>query len=316
MSSRSVLGFLPLFSLLVVACGSSEPGPSTGTADTGTPSGDSAVTDTRPGTDAPREPCSEPPDERPAGSVCVKTVSGKVTDPSGAPVGKKLVSICGSICFFGETKDDGTFNAAVGQFIKVGNFAASVHGRASHASLYEKLPATGMGDVALPTTLILPPVPAMGTLIPTDSKRIVTATTPVTHGDLSLKFEAGTEMELDLEDVELVMSGKGGDHLRAVKVEEKDYPTFAKGKNLKLLYAATPFDAKFTKKVSVTINNTGGLAEGTAVEIVALGNEFLKEPFTAGVLEVVATGKVTGGKIVTDVGQGISTLTWIGARAK
>lgn len=312
MSSR--LAYLSF--VLLAACGSSDPGPAT-TADTGTAAGDTgAVADTNGTTDSTTEPCSEPPDERPAGSVCVKTVSGKVVDPSGAPVANKLVSVCGSICFFGETKADGTFSAAVGSFIKVSNFAASVHGRPTHASLYQKLPTGGMNDIALAETMVLPTVPATGTKIPTDTKRIVTATTPITHGDLSLTFQSGTEMELDLEDVELVEMGKGGDHLRAVPVAEKDYPGFLKTGGVKLLYAATPFDAKFTKKVSVSINSTGGLADGTAVEFVAIGNEFLKEPFTAGTLEVVATGKVSGGKIVTDAGQGISTLTWIGVRAK
>jgi hypothetical protein len=313
MSSRRVFAVLPL---LVAACSSTDP-PSSSAGDTGTGTVDTGgvVTDSITSTDTAKVPCSEPIEDRPAGSVCVKTVTGKVVDPTGAPVAGKLVSVCGSICFFGETGADGSFSATVGSFIKVSNFAASVHGRPTHASLYEKLPLSGMGDIALPATMVLPPMPATGTLIPTD-KRIVTATAPLTHGELSLTFQTGTEMELDLEDVELAMAGKGGDHLRAVKVAEKDYPAFVKGANVKLLYAATPFDAKFTKKVAVTINATGGIAEGTAVEIIALGNEFLKEPFTAGVVEVVATGKVSGGKIVTDVGQGISTLTWIGVRAK
>ncbi|MFO5197584.1 hypothetical protein RCL06_24630, partial [Salmonella enterica subsp. enterica serovar Typhimurium] len=79
----------------------------------------------------------------------------------------------------------------------------------------------------------------------------------------------------------------------------------------------SPFDMKYlNKKVAIEINGTGGLAEGTAVEFIALGNEFINEPFTAGKLEVVAVGKVTGGKIVTDAGEGLNTLTWIGVRAK
>ncbi len=312
MSSRRLLWLAPLF---VAACSSADP-PASSATDTGTAASDTGpVSDTAADTRPTKVPCSEPPDERPAGSVCVMTVTGKVVDPAGAPVAGKLVSVCGSICFFGETKADGTFSADVGSYIKVANFAASVHGRPTHASLYEKLPVSGMGDIALPATMILPTVPATGTLIPNE-KRIVTAAGPITHGDLTLTFQSGTEMELDLEDVELTMAGKGGDHLRAVKVEEKDYPAFVKGANVKLLYAATPFDAKFNKKVAVTINATGGLAEGTAVELIGLGNEFLKEPFTAGVVEVVATGKVTGGKIVTDAGQGLSTLTWVGVRAK
>ena len=314
MSSRRVrLSFLPFLAL--VGC-SSEPAPgSATTADTGVAVADTGSKgDTSGVVDSAKEPCSEPIEDRAPGSQCVKTVSGKVLDLTGAPVGGKLVSVCGSVCYFGETKADGTFNAKIGNYIKVSNFAASVHGRPEHASLYEKLPASMSEDIVLANTMIVPSVPAMGTKIPMDAKRLVAAATTVTHGDISLNFAAGTTVDLDLEDVELI--DKGGDNLRAVKLEAKDYPSFAKGSTVKLLYATTPFDARFDKKVGVTINATGGLAEGTVVEIVALGNEFLKEPFTAGTLQVVATGKVTGGKIVSDVGQGLSYLTWLGVRAK
>lgn len=309
MYSRSVLLLALSVSGFVAACGSDSNTPATTSTDAG---GDTKV-DPVGETGTPAEPCSEPAEERPVGSQCVKTVTGKVVDASGAPLpAKKLVSVCGQVCFFGETAADGTFVAKVGRYIKVSNFAASVHGRPDFVSLYEKLPAGTSDDIALPT-MVLPKVPADGAAIPMDSKDVVTDATMLSDGDLTLNIAAGTAVELDLEDVEL---GETGKLFRAVKIETKDYPTFAKGANVAMLYAATPFDAKFTKKVAVTFKAVGDLAEGTAVEIVALGNDFLREPFTAGKLEVVATGKVTGGRVVTDAGQGISTLTWLGVRAK
>jgi hypothetical protein len=313
MSSRSVLA-LPL--LFLFACSGSESGPSTSTSDTGTATGDTGSTggDTAV-MDSTIEPCSEDPSERPPGSQCVKTVTGKVVDPAGGtiPAGK-LISVCGSICFFGETNADGTFTAKVGKYIKVSNFAASVHGRPDHASLYEKLPATMTEDIALANTMFIPAMPATGTAIPIDKDRIVQTAQVVTHGDVTLSFPAGTTVDLDLEDVELWTDKKGGEHLRAVKVAEKDYPSFVKGSTVKALYAMTPFDAKFDKKVSVTIKNTG-MPDGP-VEIVALGNEFLKEPFTAGVLQVVGTGTAKSGTVTTDTGVGLSYLTWLGVRPK
>lgn len=310
MNWRSVLVFAVFGSM--VGCGSeSSNGTTTSDAgkDTGSKVDTGGVTDSGP----PPEPCSEPAEERPAGSQCVKTVTGKVVDATGAslPAGK-LISVCGQVCYFGETLADGTFKAQVGRFIKVSNFAASVHGRPDYVSLYEKLPAGTAEDIVLPT-LILPKMPATGAKLPLDAANVIGTATDLTNGEVTLNIAAKTEVELDLEDVSL---GEDGKLFRALKIETKDYPTFAKGANVVVLYSATPFDAKFSIKAGLTIANTGGLAEGTAVEIIGLGNDFLREPFSAGKLEVVGTGKVTGGKIVTDAGQGLTVLTWFGVRAK
>ncbi len=310
MSSRRV--FFLLSSLLCAAACSSDPSASTAAKDSGA-STDSGGSDAGQDTTA-AEPCSEP---GPAGSQCVKTITGKVVDETGAPVVDKLVSVCGKVCYFGKTTADGSFVTNVNQNIRVADFAAAVHGRPEYASLYEKLPASTSENIALPSTLTLPKLNPTGTKIPMDSARVVTSAVDVTDGEITLNFEANTELDLDLEDIALVTEGKPGDHLRTKIVPEAQYPTFAKGVNVKLLYAASPFDLKSTnKKVPLTINNTAGLAEGTAVEIIGLGSDFLAEPFTAGTLQVVATGKVTGGKIVTDAGEGLKVLTWIGVRPK
>ncbi len=314
MSSRSALFFLA--SCLSVAACSSEPAAGNNSKDSGTVVADGR-TDTKVDEDAPpAEPCLEP---GPAGSQCVKTITGKVVDDTGAPLDKKLVSVCGKICFFGETTADGTFVTKVGQNIKVADFAAAVHGRPDHASLYETVPVTTDENIALPQTLVLPKLNPTGMKIPMDSKRVVTAAVAVTDGDITLNFEANTELDLDIEDIGLVSEGKPGDHLRIVKIADANYPTFAKGANIKVLYALAPFDLKFlNKKVPVTIKGNAGLAPNTVVEFVGLGNEFIAEPFTAGKLEVVATGKVSadGMTIVTDAGEGLKTLTWLGVRAK
>jgi len=319
--------FFLLSTLISLAACSSEPAANNGSPkDSGTP--ETATTDS--GKADTAKPCGEdvevpaacedPPDGRPVGSQCVRAVTGKVVDTAGAPLGCKLVSVCGKVCFFGETRADGTFTAKIGTWVKVADFAASVHGRPDHASLYEKLPVTTEEVIALPGTLVLPILKASGTKIPitkVGTKRLVTAATDIKDGDITLKFAADTEVELDLEDMAMVDEGKPGDHLRTVKVEEAQYPTFVKGANVKVLYAASPFDMKYlNKKVPLVINGTAGLADGTVVEIIGLGNEFINEPFTAGKLEVVALGKVTGGQIVTDPGEGLKTLTWIGVRAK
>jgi hypothetical protein len=327
MSSRRA--FILIAALVsVAACSSESNNNNNSTKDTGTSGGDTGVKDTATEDTAPKvcgeaevpAMCETPMGGAPAGSQCVRAVTGNVKDTAGAPVGCKLVSICGKECYFGETRDDGTFTGKIGTFIKVADFAASVHGRPHHASLYEKVP-TGTADlIALPTTLVLPMFNMTGTKIPivkVGTKRLVQTAIDITDGDVTLKFAADTEVELDLDDMAMVDEGLPGDHLRTVKVAPAQYPTFAKDANIKVLYAASPFDMKYiNKKVPLEIKDTGGIAEGTAVEIIALGNEFLEEPFTAGKLQVVANGKITGGKVVTDAGEGLSYLTWIGVRPK
>jgi hypothetical protein len=264
--------------------------------------------------DAPRDtaaapPCSDPSDDPAA--QCVETVSGKAVDTSGAPLVGKVVSICGSVCYYAQTKGDGAFVAKVGNFINVANFAAYVHGRPDYVGLFEKLPLGPTRNIVIAAPMVLPIPPASGARIPIDATtRTVKAAASIASGDVTLTFEAGTDVELDLEDIELK---EKGEELRVVKVDAKDTPTFAKGATL--LYGAMPFDAKFSKKVGVTIATDGGLAEGTAVEIFALGSDFVKLR-TAGRAVVLAAGKVVGGKIQTDPGEGITLLTWIGVRPK
>ncbi len=60
-------------------------------------------------------PCSEP-SEDPA-AQCVETVTGKAIDTTGAPVVGKVVSICGTICYYAQTGADGTYLAKVGSII-------------------------------------------------------------------------------------------------------------------------------------------------------------------------------------------------------
>lgn len=321
MHSRSVFLFALGLSLGIVACSSDGGGNNTTGTDAGTDTGTSKTDTGGTGDTAPAAPCSEDPSERPAGSQCVKTVTGKAVDTTGAPLpAGKIVSVCGQVCYFGATEAGGVFTTQIGKFIKVSDFAASVHGRADsstptvggYASLYEKLPVSTDENIALPT-LVLPKLAAATAKFNLNDKGVVVAATDLVNGEITLKIPAGTEVELDLEDVGL---GEEGKSFRAIKLESKDYPSFVKGAGVVALYAATPFDARFKAKVGVSIDNTAGLADGTVVEFIVLGNDFTKAPFTAGKLQVAATGKVTGGKIVTDAGQGLDYLTWVGVRPK
>jgi hypothetical protein len=310
MSSR-ILSLLFVGSLL--ACSSS--GGDATTTDTGTTADGAidtgAAVDTGMSEDTGDGPCMEPIDEQPEGSQCVKLVSGKVLDTTGAPVKGKTTSVCGSTCYYGKTGSDGTFTVPVNSHIVLADVAASVHGRPDFASLLIKLP-TGSGENFTLPDMIVPALPATGNKIPIDdASGKILAATKVVGGDVTLSFEAGTKADLDLEDVADTVTGN---QLRIAKVETKDFPPFAKDAGVTVLYAANPFDSKYDKKVGVEIANTG-MADGP-VEFVILGEEYLAMPTTAGLPLVVATGTVSGGTAKTDAGQGLNILTWIGVRPK
>lgn len=305
MSTSRLVAFSVAFAFGCVGCGSPETPAVSAVTDSGA---DSRVDSGRDTAAAP--PCSDPSDDPAA--QCVETVSGKALDTSGAPIAKKVVSVCGSVCYYGQTTDDGTFVAKVGNFINVANFAAYVHGRPGYVGLFEKLPLGSTRNIVLPAPMVLPVPPATGPRLPIDAATRMVKPGAVTGGDVTLTFAEGTEVELDLEDIELAAKGE---ELRVVKFDAKEPPAFARGQGAVLLYGAMPFDAKFKKKVGVTIASDGGLAEGTAVELFVLGSDFVKLR-TAGKAMSQATGKVVGGKIQTDPGEGITLLTWIGVRAK
>ncbi len=308
MSSRWLLA-LALGAASAVAACSSDPSSPAGTVDAGSTPSDAA-------SDTPEDTlptaCFEPEEGKPEGTQCVLSVKGTVVDTSGKPLAGLPISVCGRICFYSTTGEDGVFVAGVGEYVDWTIFAANVHGRPSYAGLYEVLPAPVDQAITLGAPLVLPALPEAGSPIPLVDGRNVESAVDVTSGDVTLKFAAGTEVELDPED----FIDEKGNLLKVAKVDPAYYPTFAKDAGLAVLYAAAPYDSSYTKKVGLEIAAPEGLADGDAVEIVAVGKEFVKSPFTAGKLEVVATGKVAGGKVVTDEGEGLSYLTWIGVRKK
>jgi hypothetical protein len=289
--------------LCVAACSSEKASPAAA-ADVGVEVGDVGAESI--------EACSTP-SEIP-GAECVLSVAGKVVDTTGAPVVGKTVSVCGTTCFFGKTDQTGAYDTFVGSLIRVADYAVVVHGGPEVASMYVKLPSAEDRRIAFEAPLVLPRMPATGPRLPFDDQWMIDAAGSVTVGpenEVTLAFEAGTKVELDIEDVAL---GEKGEQVRFVKVDPKDYPPFAKEAGLSLLYAATPFGSTYSKKLTVTIDKTG-LPDGE-VELVAVGKEFVQLPATAGTPQVVAKGKVAGGKLATDPGEGLSYLTWLGARAK
>ena len=268
------------------------------------------------------EDCSEPVEDRPALSTCVRHVTGRAVDVAGKPLAALVISICGGVCYFSKTAADGSFDAHVGRFIDHARFSVLIHGRPKYASLFNELPAPTGDRITLDAAIVVPQYDALGTVLPADGSPAGSATA----GAVTVSWPAGTEFELDIEDVADKESGrtlKSGRWADLTKV-----PAFATGQNLLSLYALAPFGMKTcTKrpcastnlvKLSVTLANETGLPAGTAVELVVLQTDLFSVPNTAGKAKVAATGKVSadGKTITTDAGQGLSTLTWVGVRKK
>ena len=119
-----------------------------------------------------------------------------------------------------------------------------------------------------------------------------------------------------------------GHQFRVTKVPVADAPPFAKDSKVLALFALSPYSSKIIdgptpggkpRKAAVSVVNPDvtKLPAGSAVEFIAVGDRLLGDPFTGGLLLVVAKGKVSsdGTKIDTDAGEGLSVLTWLGVRA-
>ncbi|GAC1353632.1 MAG: hypothetical protein NVSMB47_06420 [Polyangiales bacterium] len=333
--ARSFLSTNTLAALAVLTFGAAS---ACSSSSTGLAPGGSADTGTTPGTDtgpsstdvgAPVDDgavadCSELPADRPAGSTCLRHATGKVVDEAGKPVPNLSVTVCGRVCYFGHTGDDGAFDVHVGHYIVVDRFNAVVHGVIDHASSDRPLPAVGAdGTVVFDRPVPAPTFDKIGTALPDPG---VGGT--VSAGEVTLVIPAGTELGLDPDVIE---AGAAGRTFRSYRWKDSTLPTFATGSNVAALWALGPFDTQSCKKVpcngvvdtikmgvSVANPSAATLPAGTAVEFVSLAVDLFSKPFNAGQMVVVATGKVSadGKSIDSDAGQGIATLSWLGVRKK
>ena len=323
--SSPALIALSTLAFAAFGCSSSSSGNNAGGTDTGGVQADTGTGGADTGGDETptEEDCSEAVEDRPPLSACVRHVTGSAVDPSGKPLADLVISVCGGVCYFSKTGADGTFDAHIGRFINHTQFSVLIHGRPKYASLYDTLPAPKSGDlITITTPIVVPLYDAIGKALPDDGSPAGSDTA----GPVTVSWPAGTEFELDVEDVADTTTGR---MLKSAKwADLTKVPTFATGKSLLALYGLAPFDMKVCTtrpcddtnlvKLSITLANETGLPAGTAVELVVLDTNLFGIPFTAGTGKVAATGTVSadGKTITTDAGQGLTSLTWIGVRKK
>ena len=68
-----------------------------------------------------------------ASSVCLREVTGRVVDEAGAPISALLTSVCGPICYNGETDATGAFKVELGVHLELRDYSVTPHGRPNRA---------------------------------------------------------------------------------------------------------------------------------------------------------------------------------------
>lgn len=274
------------------------------------------------GEDGGKQPCSMDPATFPQGSTCVLEARGRVIDGSGAPRPKLRTSVCGPVCYFGETGDDGRFVVTMGDYIPPSEYSALPHGRPHLTSFYYALPAAAQGSVDLGDLLVLS-LPTSGPALIVKQDGAGAPAQTVTSGDVTLEVAEGVAVRIDVEDVILDAEGR---MFRSLSIPAQHRDTFADpALGIVLLYALTPFEATFQDAATAALSsarlsfaNSANFAPNAAIEVLALGSYLYADWVKPGSFEPVATAKVSadGTRIDLDVGAGLPYLTWVGLRPK
>lgn len=252
-------------------------------------------------------------DVAPAGAACVRAVEGAVVSDGAQPLERGFVTVCGSACFIGELTPQGRFVVAAGEVVPVPLYSVLVHGRPAHASAYWPMPAPDSdGIVRFSSPLSVPRYTAQGAELP--ENRMIASELSTTAGPLTLVFSAGSTIEYDFEDFELMALGRT---VRVAEVPLDRAPPFAReGSLVGPVFALGPFALTSSAPIAVTVANRANFPANSAVELVAMGKEIVSEAPDAGRAVPVARATVSadGAFIRTDPGQGLRWLTWFGVR--
>jgi hypothetical protein len=259
--------------------------------------------------------CNTPTwDVAPAGAACVRAVEGSVLSDGAQPLDRGFVTVCGSACFIGEISAQGRFVVAAGEVVPVPLYSVLVHGRPAHASAYWPMPAPdGDGIVRFASPLSVPRYAETGVELP--ENRMIASEVRTTVGAVTLVFSAGSTVEYDFEDFELMALGRT---VRVAEVPIERAPPFAReGMLVGPVWALGPFALTSSAPIAVTVANRANLPANSAVEFVAMGKEIVSTSPDAGRAVLVARGTVSadGATVRTDPGQGLRWLTWFGLRS-
>jgi hypothetical protein len=264
--------------------------------------------------------CIDDPRFRPPGGVCLEHVSGTVVDGTGAPVPALSVSVCGAVCYYGESDATGAFDVEVRAHVIPKDYSTLPHGRPDRTSFYYQLPLDAQDSIAVGELRVLD-LPPTGPSLVVKSDKLGAPAQTATSGAVTLHVLDGVSVKLDVEDIAV---GADGKMFRALTIPEAQRDHFAPAAlGLVALYAFTPFEVAFVDAttsdsalVQLEIDNEAALPANSPVEFLGLGSYLFPAWVPPAEFQVVATGTVSadGQKLVMDTGQGIPYLTWLGVR--
>ncbi len=248
-----------------------------------------------------------------ADPVCLRSVGGRLVSDDGSPLAGVVTSVCGPICFYGETAADGTFEVVVEAMLTPADYSILAHARPDRATFYFRLPnvpADGVVEMGDLPALALPggvPLKLDGTA------------QAVTSGEVTLHVDDGVTVKLDPEDL---AAGDAGRNLRALRVPAERFAEFGVDPSHFAVYAFAPFEAWFRNAdksettARLSFATDGSRAAGTKIEVAALGSYLFPTWITPAAFEPIATGTVStdGTTIEMDSGEGLRYLTWVALR--
>jgi hypothetical protein len=238
------------------------------------------------------------------GTLCIRSVEAKVLDIDDKPVAGLTVSACGGVCVPATTAADGSVHLKAGYYFLNPGFLLAL-GRSRYAGYVTLLPPA-TSDVVFPSPFRIPRLPDAGESFPASG-----AAGSVSSAGLTLTLSAQTKVDVD----SITFQTPDDQAFRAVAVPIERGPGFLDPSlGVELLYAVGPLETKLDPPAPLSLPNAKSWPAGAVVELLVHG--YLKDEPGYGTMAKTATGRVSadGARIVTDDGQGITLLTWIGVR--
>lgn len=237
------------------------------------------------------------------------TVTGQVLDQDGNPPTTTTFTVCGDACMYGDLEPDGTFSLTVDFCYKGSSFYGVpvfiYHGYPEYADATVDFVPDGVSDV---------PTADVG-VITTVSTSAMTKVSYTEQVATTFTDDAGFEIVVDECQLE---PPAFYDDVYVGAVDPAAFPLPNAPTDLGGLYFAAPDNSYFNTPAFVRFPNTTGLAAGTAVDLMALGNMGTTTLIDAGTWGAIGTGRVSddGMYVESDpaVDSGLITLGWIGYR--
>lgn len=231
--------------------------------------------------------------------VTVGLVSGQIIDEQGEPTSSGLVQICGKdICVNAHVGDDGKLGEDVAQ--ELDDPACKFGDGLTWGKLAIQLDA---GDTEL-GTLTTARLPDFSDGVP------FTPGQAISSGGVTLTLTADAHVEIDT----LTYEDDSQRGFRAVELPEAALTQLKQ--DFVAGFALSPVDTRICPSPALSLENSGNLPAGTALELFVLGVDVSEAVTPYGEWKKVGEGQVSDDGASLDFPEGLPLLTAIGVREK